>query len=288
MQWAMKEVSRNVHEVRVNTKSREPFWALLISDVHWDNPHCNRELLKRHLEEAKEHEAPVFCFGDFFCAMQGKYDRRSNKDDIRPEHQHGDYLDRLVQTATEWLTPYKDIIALISPGNHETSILERHETCLLTSLTSALRQRGGVTRLGGYSGWLRFQLRRTAPNSTDASSSLRMHYLHGFGGGGPITRGLIDWSRTVMQANADVYCQGHIHYRNIDEVPCVHLTQTNELETRPRKFVRCGTYKDDYGDGHGGWHVEKGRGPRPLGGWWMRLEIDRKSRIRMAFQETES
>jgi hypothetical protein len=45
------------------------------------------------------------------------------------------------------------------------------------------------------------------------------------------------------------------------------------LHNKTRHYVRCGTYKDEFEDGHAGFHVEKGRGPRPLGGWWQRFSL---------------
>ena len=40
--------------------------------------------------------------------------------------------------------------------------------------------------------------------------------------------------------------------------------------------VRTGTYKNDYGTGAGGWHVERGAPPKPMGAVWMRLYFDRQ------------
>ena len=51
--WAFREASRNVHIFDVNLKgSGDEQWFLLQSDVHWDNPKCDRKKLKRHLDEA--------------------------------------------------------------------------------------------------------------------------------------------------------------------------------------------------------------------------------------------
>ena len=41
----------NVHIIR---NTFEPKKVLLISDAHWDNPKCDRDLLRSHLEKAKE------------------------------------------------------------------------------------------------------------------------------------------------------------------------------------------------------------------------------------------
>ena len=38
--------SRNVHELKTVGKQVK---IAVLSDLHWDNPKCNRELLKQHL-----------------------------------------------------------------------------------------------------------------------------------------------------------------------------------------------------------------------------------------------
>jgi hypothetical protein len=67
---------RNSHTVDVGGKK---FKLYLLSDIHWDNPHCDRVALKKHLTLAKEEGAKVAINGDFFCLMQGKYDPRRSK-----------------------------------------------------------------------------------------------------------------------------------------------------------------------------------------------------------------
>jgi hypothetical protein len=32
---------------------------LLLSDIHWDNPKCRRDLLKKHLDEAVKEDAVI-------------------------------------------------------------------------------------------------------------------------------------------------------------------------------------------------------------------------------------
>jgi hypothetical protein len=98
-------------------------------------------MLKRHLDLALKRNAPVIDVGDFFCAMQGKYDKRSNKNDIRPEHQKGDYLDALVKTAANYLEPYAPILTMRGWGNHETAMLKNHETDLTERLVERLRSK---------------------------------------------------------------------------------------------------------------------------------------------------
>ncbi len=37
-------------------------------------------------------------------------------------------------------------------------------------------------------------------------------------------------------------------------------------------MVRTPAYKEEYNDGKGGWHVERGAPPKPLGGRWLVLK----------------
>ena len=284
--WKLTSRSRNVHEIEWNlTTASKPVDVLLISDAHWDNPQCIREKLEQDCREAIERDAPIISIGDFFCAMQGKFDKRSSKDSIRPEHQHGDYLDRLVSTAADWHEPYKSHFAIHGLGNHETAIRKHHETDLIERLTSQVQARGGIVQPGGYGGWVRFKLIMAGK-----TFSSRLYYHHGFGGGGPVTQGVIDWSRYLMHAEADIYAAGHIHYANNQTMMRAELTAAGQVQQRKITFVRCSTYKDEYADGHGGFHVECGRGPRPIGGYWLTLKLqngsDESGRITASVTDT--
>jgi len=69
---------------------------LLISDIHIDSPHCDRKLLRRHLDEAKGDGAGVLIFGDLLDVMQGRDDRRSSKADLRDDYKSGAYFSDVV------------------------------------------------------------------------------------------------------------------------------------------------------------------------------------------------
>ena len=65
--WDHNRLSPNVDRVYVELDNTDDeLWSLHISDVHWDNPKCDRTLFKRHLDQALELNAPVFIYGDFF------------------------------------------------------------------------------------------------------------------------------------------------------------------------------------------------------------------------------
>ena len=85
---------RNVHELILE---KDNYKIAMLSDLHWDNPKCDRDLLKKHLDHCKQENIPVMINGDMFCLMQGRGDNRRNKSDIRPEHNNARYLDSVVE-----------------------------------------------------------------------------------------------------------------------------------------------------------------------------------------------
>lgn len=245
---------------------------LIRSDAHHDNIHCDQDFERRHLEEARERNALIFDAGDLFCAMQGKYDPRSSMDDLRPEHKRSDYLDALVQTAAEFYRPYAGLFAFLGRGNHETGIMKRHGTDLTDALARKLREAGGVCVPGGYGGWARllFTINKTV------HFQLRLKYFHGASKNpdAQVTRGVIQTNRqAVYLANADVVVNGHSHDAYIVPIQREYLNDAGRVEQRVCWFLRTPSYKDEYGDGSAGWHVEGGKPPKPIGAIWMRLHV---------------
>lgn len=230
---------------------------LLLSDIHWDNPHCDRVLLKKHLEYARTNNAGVFIFGDLFCAMQGKYDPRGGKESIRPEHNVVNYLDAIVEDCAAYFEPYKDNLLLVTPGNHETSILKRMETDLIGRFAKIV---GCETAT--YQGWITFRA-----SIKSGQTKTVMSYHHGYGGGGPVTKDVIQASRkAVYLPDADIVVSGHTHDRNIFPIQRARFnTLTGEQSLKEQLHLKLGTYKDEYTAG-AGWATEKGHPPKSLGG----------------------
>lgn len=268
----VKELSRNVHYIPIDCLKEKEHWFLLSSDHHWDNPDCNRDMIQKHLGEAKERNANVFMFGDFFCAMQGKYDKRSDKSKIRPEHQTSMYLDSLVDTAAEWLKPYRDVISVIGMGNHETAIIKRHETNLIERLVERLNiDNDNKVFMGGYGGWIKMVF-----SLYGKKAELNLKYFHGSGGGGPVTKGVIQSQRqAVFLPDADIIVSGHVHEQYLMAYTQERLSQRGNISLKEQWHVRTPTYKDEYKDGSGGWHIETGKPPKPIGAWWLKVNVGR-------------
>lgn len=276
--WKAERLAKNVVAIEWPVRSRTTFAAdlLPVFDAHQDNPHCDRKLLTKHLDQARERGAAVVIPGDFFCAMQGKYDPRSDKSTVRPEHQCGDYLDALVRTAADLLEPYAQNIAWIAPGNHETAIKKRHETDLIERLVATLNDRTGAGVVSmGYTGWTLMCFKRGNQNVRQT-----VWHTHGYGGGGK-TQGFgaltVD---TSMYIDADVRMCGHTHHRFSSTMMRHRINHNRSLEEQPIHTLKCSSYKDAYGDGSGGFEVERGHGPRPKGGYWIRWAWQDSSVVR--------
>lgn len=246
-------------------------WFLLRSDVHHDNTKCDHELERRHLEEAKERQAGILDFGDNFCAMQGKYDARSDKSAVRPENQEDDYLDSLVRSNADFLEPYAENLMMLGIGNHEWSIMDRHETHLTERLAQTLRDR---TRkpvpTGAYRGWVRLQFKHH--NNT---SAFNIHYFHGTGGGGMTTKGVNQTARDLaIVEGADAIVRGHIHEAWVLESVRTTLNRAASEVSRTIYHVQCPTYKQEFFDSEGtSWHIRTGKPPKPLGAWWLKFTM---------------
>lgn len=268
--WVVERMNDMVIDLSLPemTKVGDERWVLLMSDEHVDNAHSDLDLIRKHHELAKERGAAVCKFGDTFCAMQGKWDKRADQNQLRDELRGNHYLDRLKDFAESVYAPYAPQIAVISPGNHETSISQRHQTSLTECLVDRMRRASGQTVMGGFTGFVRIKL-----SYHNSRKTFVLHYHHGYGGGGEVTRGMIDNNRTRSQYIADVYYSGHIHRRNMDENEMIVVRPDGNVERMTQWFLRGGAYKRE--DGPNGWHVEKGRSARPCGGWWLKFTIDR-------------
>ena len=250
-------------------------WFLLRSDAHHDNAHCDQRLELLHLNEAQDRNAGILDGGDLFCAMQGKWDRRADTSQCRPEHREGRYLDSLVETAADFYEPFADRWILMAPGNHESSIVKRHETDLTDRLVERMRTYGAPHLYRGrYSGFIRF---RAMMNGS--SRQLTLYYHHGHGGGGPMTHGVLATRR--MQSylpDADIVWSGHTHDSWTVRLGRARLSRYGTPYIDTVHHIKTPGYKEEFRPLEG-WHIERGAPPKPIGAVWMKLYLRGSDRI---------
>tara|TARA_Y100000593_G_scaffold12844_2_gene23851 strand:- start:3563 stop:4417 length:855 start_codon:yes stop_codon:yes gene_type:complete len=274
---------RNVQVLRFSVRKNADIRSLLVlSDIHFDNPKCKRDLLKRHLDEALERNAAIAIFGDLFCLMQGKYDGRACKGDILPQHNVPNYIDAVINEAADWFKPYSDNLVVVTPGNHETAITSRLETDVIERFCQILRSEGGITLSGGYGNFLKVAISK---NNSRASKIIYSH--HGYGGGGGFSRQTGAFQKYLTQVHADIYIAGHIHRKEAFPLMRTRLSSSFRPVNDTLYFIRTGTYKDEFIDGAKGWANERALGARPLGGYWLDFTFDPRKGINYRAYETD-
>jgi hypothetical protein len=173
-----------------------------------------------------------------------------------------------VKTAADFYGPYADLFAVMAPGNHETAISKRHETNLTERLVTMLNDRHDTNiRVGGFSGWIKFQICVWGEVVTT-----NMWYHHGYGGDAPVTKGVIQTNRqAVYLPDAHIVATGHTHNEWQFPLPRIRLSDKGKVHHDEQLHLKVPSYKEEYVDGYGGWHIERGGPPKPTGAVWLRL-----------------
>lgn len=263
------QAEKNVHEFFFG-KTNSAWYqdVLLMSDVHFDSIKCDKQLLKKHMTEAKEKNALVMIFGDLFDVMQGAKDRRGSKhamdvEIIREMQETGkEYYEVAVDQAIRFFLPFKDNMAFISYGNHETAINRHNEFDVMRKFAAALDM-----QIGGYEGYIKFKMQYGSTKKSTSGKVLKYH--HGYGGA-KRSKGMLDSQLFAFAyPSADICVRGHNHYKFLDTNVSEVLTSSNTIYKRKQYYVNLGTYKKK--DDSMGWEVEKGFYNPALGGWWMRI-----------------
>src|SRR3972149_4460533 len=230
---------------------------LVTSDVHFDSALCNRTQFFEDMEVALENEAMILIIGDFFDAMNGRFDPRRDMSKLRPEYRREDYYDYIVQDAANKLREISKNILFIAPGNHELSVLKNANTDLTSRLAKKLSTRNHSIFVGGYGGIIMIQ---------NMSVTIPIKYFHGSGGEAPVTRGAIQTNRqAVFLPDFKLVLNGHSHHMYWIPIVRERVNPYNGHYFDIQHHVRTPGYLMDYGDGTSGWEVTRGGVPKPIG-----------------------
>ena len=257
-------------------------WVLLSSDRHHDNAKADWKLETKHLDQAVLKNAIVLDFGDLMCLMQGKWDRRADTSQCRPEHREGRYIDSVIETAVDFFKPYAKHWAVCTPGNHETSILKHHETDPTARFVEGMQEAGADKLVkGDYAGFIRFRAER----GDRKSSRIIMGYHHGYGGGGPVTKGTIQTNRMATYLpDCNLVVSGHVHEKWALQMERSRISHVGKPYIDRQVHLKIPGYKDEYSS-FNGWHIERGAPPKPLGSWWLRFYLNADERLDFEFME---
>ena len=267
---------RQFREERILKPNEVTTVGLLLSDVHFDSTKCDRDMLKDHLDKALALKASVYVFGDWFDLMQGMYDPRRSYSSLRPEYKSITYLDDVINDAVEFLEPYREVLAMVGRGNHETNIEKRLSTSPIDRLVGAL---GGGIMAGPYSGWVQLVYSRNANNHGGRHQRM-LHFHHGYGGNAPRSKGVLNVDLDQKEwPDADVIVSGHTHQKWHVPMSVERITDRLNTYEDTVHHLKLGSYKKL--DRFAGWEVEKGFQQPRLGGWWMDAELRRTKHDRV-------
>mgnify|MGYP001231330535 FL=1 len=251
----------------------KPVRMLLQFDEHWDNPHSDQDLIKKHMQQAVDEGAPIIKGGDQLCLMQGRYDPRRARNDIRPEHDAPNYIDKIVEGYADFCEFAAPNIAFMGRGNHELSILRHLETDVIERVGERLRAAGSSVVTGGIGGWIIVKIHITKTQFV----TVPVFYHHGYAGGGPVTRGIIQTNRrAVYLPDAQLIITGHIHEEWILTMPRERLTSRGRVYLDEQTHLCSATYKQEYDPANSSWHSQMGRPPKPIGGTWVEMTVARE------------
>jgi UDP-2,3-diacylglucosamine pyrophosphatase LpxH len=277
--WTIEKISPVLLKLNGSYQRSQDYesWILLTSDRHIDSKLSDLKLQQKHMKQALERGAAIVDLGDVFDAMQGRNDKRRTKDDLRPELLGENYLNRLVDFAYELFKPYQSNLVMLGQGNHDTSVRRHTEFDLNENLVGMLRRSGSPVISGGYRGWISIPIAYASAEGKlhGGSRCFQLYYHHGYGGGGPVTKGVIQASRkAVYLPDADIVVSGHIHEQWAMAMTRTRISKTGVELIDTQWHASVPTYKDEHSNQSGGWHHERGGPPKPIGAWWIRFYWD--------------
>jgi hypothetical protein len=247
-------------------------WFLLRSDAHHDSTACDQDFEMRHLLEAERRDALICDAGDLFDCMNGRYDKRADREHLRPEYQHGPYMNRLIEVAEARYARFAPRWLHMSPGNHETAVAKHNDFDLTQQLYARLKPNAPLLNLGRYAGYIRVQITK----SDRRVGSVVIAYHHGFGGSAPVTRGVIQTNRmAIAYPDADIVWAGHTHTEYYLSIARQRIDNWNNVTRDEQLHIRSPGYKEDTGGGSG-WAVEKGFMPQSMGAWWLKVGVEHR------------
>jgi len=219
----------------------------LLSDLHLDASDHDDEALTADLDAAKSIGARISINGDIFDAIVPSDRKRHHPSVSRADPDRDDIFNQLVEGGVNRLAPVADLIDVISPGNHERSVLKYHHIDLVSMLVYGLNQRRDPKlppiHQGSYRGYQRYVFKWESGNSCIQFVVFRHH---GTGGAAPVTGGSLDLDRIRKDFDADLYWIGHKHSGISRPFTRVSLGSQGRLRVRQQRGVMSAGYKRQF------------------------------------------
>lgn len=212
----------------------------LFSDIHFDSPDCDREMLKKHLDWCIKDGRYILINGDLFDAiLLGDRKRAAAHLITNTDNQ----LNVKLNAMYEFFKPYQKNILFVGRGNHEESILKYNGLDVLEMLTTMLNL-GQEHKIlyGNYANFLRFTFKEQGANQRNTNYDIYAH--HGAGGSAPATKGMLDFGALAKGINADLIWIGHKHNALVDySAPVMHIDRNGDVILKNRQCIETPSYQ---------------------------------------------
>jgi hypothetical protein len=248
---------------RITAKPGETIQVWGFYDCHIDSTLCHTKRLKEDIQRvAADKHSRVVLGGDVFDAMWAFGDPRGRSSLQFPALANSDKkIDVTLAYACEMFAPIADKIDAVLSGNHEEKFAHRHGGY---NLAEHLAIELGLNFIG-YMGFLTYFV-------DDGNKHVypSIGYLHhGAGGNAPMTKGMLDLTRSKTKMQYDWHMRGHIHEKTLSESP--KLTRdggfgNGRLLSMPVVAAIAGTYQRAYSDDATAYYSEeREHAPSPIG-----------------------
>lgn len=292
--FSVQKRGYNVTRLVVKAEGNKTFLhsLLWLSDLHIDSSKCNRDVLTNILDQALKAGATILINGDLYDAMSGPDDKRGAREMLRDPMTRSTYFDDIIFDGCRYLHKYRHAIALISEGNHEAKVREKHGTDLIERTIAILNERGATIQNGRYAGFVEVHFDM---KSGERVNTINVHYHHG--------SGLSSEAKIVQRAgeypDSNIIILGHFHDYWSYRINRVRKTGESAIYHDTQLILGVPGLKDDtidrqsvasltkYGNASEGWAVESGHRSKPLGAWWIDLTWSRTAK-RVMFSAREA
>lgn len=223
----------------------------LLSDLHIGSLHTDYRMIQRELDRAVANNAVIAINGDILDAILPGDRKRYRASDLHPRmfDAGDDMVGEAINWAAEILAPYANRIIMLGDGNHDDAVSRYHHIEPVKHLCVLLQNMTGhAINYGGYHGFLHFRLKTTCGHR----AHYVMHYHHGAGGGGAVTKGIGAFHRAnAWIEGADALWRGHTHTITAGRDGKVVFNRDahnplNRVETKDVLSIRTGAYMDTY------------------------------------------
>ena len=255
----------------------QPIYIKPIFDIHIGTKYTDYDLLKKHVKLISQTDNMYFFLGGDMCEFITRKDKRYTEEEISSFcYGKTDIAKAQMEYMVDIFKPIMHKCLAVLKGNHETSIENKYERSITSSIIEACNISPEVLSLG-YGGFVTLSIIQ----SNRTRYYVRFYLHHGFGSGRKKGSSVNLLEDSFANYDADCILMGHRHVRIDTENVLLRPTKAGiEKVIRPAAF--CGTYRNEYVEvqNNDNYVLRAGYAPTITGGYMVELD-PLKQRIKL-------